>query len=184
MDWIVARVTDSQGTVLPRETIMLGNRAPVEQQGIGQPAEGQLLSREAVREASTNVSEERVSGYLAEFPEVEEHIKRFRGQTTATFTRDELLELMSGSEAFRRRDARPPVRGRHGRAHPWHDRDRRDIRDPTALPRGPRTRDPRARLIAGRGRSPRFDPAMDPESAHRVSGVRGERARHRGSTSR
>jgi len=98
VDWITARVTDAQGTVLPRETIMLGNRAKVEQVEVGRPAEDSLLSRDAVRGAFTYVSTERVSGYLAEFPDVEDHLKRFRGQVTATFRREELEELMSGLE--------------------------------------------------------------------------------------
>jgi hypothetical protein len=98
MDWIEARVTDAQGTVLPRETIMLGNRAKSEQEGIGRPGDDSLLAREAVREAFTYVSIERVSGYLAEFPDVEPHLKRFRGQVTATFSREQLEELMAGLE--------------------------------------------------------------------------------------
>lgn len=99
VDWIVARVTDAQGTVLPRETIMLGNRAQVEQMSLGgRAADSSLLSREAVREAFTYVSNERVSSYLAEFPDVEEHLKRFRGQQTSNFTRDALEALMDGLE--------------------------------------------------------------------------------------
>jgi hypothetical protein len=97
VDWLVARVTDAQGTVLPRETIMLGNQAKVQQMtSVGRAAEPSLLSREAVREAFTFVSEERVSTYLAEFPDVEEHLRRFRGQQTATFSREALEGLMEG----------------------------------------------------------------------------------------
>lgn len=94
VDWLTARVTDAQGTVLPRESIMLSNRAKALQLEAGRAAEGSLLSRDSVKEAFTFVSEERVSGYLAEFPDVREHLKRFRGQTTATFAREDLLALM------------------------------------------------------------------------------------------
>ncbi len=45
VDWLVARVTDAQGTILPRETIMLGNQAKAEQEkSRGLPETG-LLSR-------------------------------------------------------------------------------------------------------------------------------------------
>lgn len=98
VDWITARVTDAQGTVLPRETIMLANRAQAKQLESGHPAEDSLLSRESVRDAFTFVSEERVSSYLAEFPDVEHHLKRFRGQVTGTFKREELETLMDGLE--------------------------------------------------------------------------------------
>jgi len=98
VDWITTRVTDAQGTVLPRETIMLGNRARAEQIETGHPAEDALLSRESVRDAFTFVSEERVSSYLAEFPDVEDHLRRFRGQVTGTFMRAELDVLMEGLE--------------------------------------------------------------------------------------
>lgn len=90
-------MTDAQGTVLPRETILLGNEAKEEQAKLG-AVNGTLLSREAVRTAFTKVSTERVSGYLAEFPDVAEHLRRFRGQTQSTFTRDEIHELMEGLE--------------------------------------------------------------------------------------
>ncbi len=100
VDWLTARVTDAQGTVLPRETIMLGNQAKEEQLRGGGVGEGALLSREAVRHAFSHVSQERVSGYLAEFPDVAEHLRRFRGQTTATFSREDLVGLMEGLEPF------------------------------------------------------------------------------------
>jgi hypothetical protein len=97
VDWITARVTDAQGTVLPRETIMLGNKAQQEQsRGGGHASDTSLLSRDAVRNAFTFVSTERVSSYLAEFPDVEEHLKRFRGQQTAIFPRSDLESLMEG----------------------------------------------------------------------------------------
>ena len=98
VDWVVARVTDAKGTVLPRETIMLGNQAKIEQQSIGGAADASLFSREAVRDAFTFVSQERASTYLAEFPDVEEHLRRFRGQQTSTFARDALETLMGGLE--------------------------------------------------------------------------------------
>jgi hypothetical protein len=97
VDWIVARVTDAQLTVLPRETILLGNLARFEQaKDNGTASTPALLSREAIRDAFTAVSIERVSSYLAEFPDVEEHLRRFRGQQTSSFSRDELEVLMGG----------------------------------------------------------------------------------------
>lgn len=98
LDWISARVTDAQGTSLPRETILLCNLAVRNQRSIDSPpgAGGSLLSREAVREAFPDVSRLRCQTYLAEFPSLREHFRRFDGQTTATFTRDQLGSLMEG----------------------------------------------------------------------------------------
>lgn len=101
VDWVVARVTDAQGTVLPRETIMLGNNAKSLQAAMdGRADNPALLSREAVREAFTLVSTERASSYLAEFPDVEPHLKRFRGEQTSSFARDELARLMTGLQPY------------------------------------------------------------------------------------
>jgi hypothetical protein len=97
VDWIVARVTDAQGTVLPREAILLCKLARKLQLDTGGPAPGDsLISREAVREAFTGLSKARCESYLAEFPELREHFRRFQGQTTAVFNRAELTSLMSG----------------------------------------------------------------------------------------
>src|SRR2546430_14483707 len=57
-----------------------------------------MRAQRAFTYAFTYVSVERVSGYLAEFPGVQEHLSRFRGQVTATFTREVLDALMAGLE--------------------------------------------------------------------------------------
>lgn len=38
----------------------------------------------------------RCETYLAEFPRLRDHFRRFDGQTTSTFSRDTLLALMDG----------------------------------------------------------------------------------------
>jgi hypothetical protein len=97
IDWLVARVTDGQGTVLPREAILLCKTACGRQLESGGPSSGDsLISREVIRESFTELSRIRCSSYLAEFPALAEHVHRFRGQTSATFGREALLELMRG----------------------------------------------------------------------------------------
>lgn len=96
MDWIMERITDGQGTALPRDTIVLANAAADQQRDQGEVSSPQLLSREAVRGAFTRTSEVRCESFLAEFPELRNHFRRFSGQTKAEFTRDELLDLMKG----------------------------------------------------------------------------------------
>ena len=107
VDWLVARVTDAQGTVLPREAVLLSNLATKIQADIGGAQDGgSLIGREAVREAFTQTSEIRCDTYLAEFPTLREHFRRFQGQTTANFERARLVDLMeglspNGTELFR-----------------------------------------------------------------------------------
>ena len=97
VDWLVARVTDGLGTVLPREAIFLGNRARELQEEAGSPAAGDsLIGREAVRAAFRDTSQMRCSTYLAEFPTLSNHFKRFEGQTTSVFSRIELEQIMAG----------------------------------------------------------------------------------------
>jgi hypothetical protein len=100
VDWIHARVQDSRGTAFPRETILLGNRSRDAQVRRGAAASegdsGALIGREAVREAFAQVSELRCSTYLAEFPALRAHFRRFEGKTTAEFTRAEVEAMMNG----------------------------------------------------------------------------------------
>lgn len=97
VDWIVARVTDAQGTVLPREAILLGGLARrKERVDQGGPAADSLISRESVRAAFTDLSTARCESYLAEFPELADHFRRFQTQTTFSFTREEISRLMEG----------------------------------------------------------------------------------------
>lgn len=96
-DWIEARVTDAQGTVLPREAILLCKVAQrMQQQKGGDVPPDTLISRESIREAFPELSTTRCESYLAEFPELRDHFARFRGQTTSTFTRAEIDDLMAG----------------------------------------------------------------------------------------
>lgn len=96
IDWLVARVTDGQGTVLPREAIYLSNRSREIQIDLGGPAAGEtLISRESVRDAFRDTSIMRRTTYLAEFPNLSEHILRFDGQTSFEFSRAQLAALMS-----------------------------------------------------------------------------------------
>ena len=96
MDWLVERVRDGRRTVLPRDAIVLSNAAAELQREIGIAGSPSLLSREVVREAFTKTSEVRCESFLAEFPNLREHFRRFSGQTTAEFSRSELLNLMDG----------------------------------------------------------------------------------------
>lgn len=99
IDWLVERVTDGRGTVLPRDAIVLANTAKSiqEEQSQGQVSTT-LVGREAVRLAFAKTSEIRSTAFLAEFPDLREHFRRFSGQTTAEFSRSDLLALMAGLE--------------------------------------------------------------------------------------
>jgi hypothetical protein len=99
IDWLVARVTDGQGTVLPREAIYLGNRARDLQLDTGGPAVGEsLIGRDSVRDAFKATSQMRRTTYLAEFPQIAEHVLRFEGQTTSEFSRADIARLMTELE--------------------------------------------------------------------------------------
>lgn len=99
LDWIVDRVTDGLGTSLPRETIMLGNQAAGNQRAAGGPESADLLlSKEATRDAFPAVSQDRCDTYLAEFPNLRDHFRRFEGQVTPKFARTDLFRLMEGLE--------------------------------------------------------------------------------------
>ena len=97
VDWLVTRVTDAQGTVLPREAILLANlSSKIQLETGGAQDGGSLIGREAIREAFTRTSRMRCETYLAEFPNLKEHFRRFEGQTASTFDREEIAELMDG----------------------------------------------------------------------------------------
>lgn len=96
MDWLLERVRDGRGTVLPRDSIVLLNSAADKQRDLGEVGQPALLSREAVREAFTRTSEIRYESFLAEFPNLKEHFRRFSNQTKADFSRSELASLMEG----------------------------------------------------------------------------------------
>ena len=97
MDWIVERVKDGRGTVLPRDAINIANYAAEYQRSEAlEPGNPTLISRDAIRRAFSKASEVRCNSFLAEFPELHEHFRRFAGQTKAEFSREELLDLMKG----------------------------------------------------------------------------------------
>jgi hypothetical protein len=93
--WIETRVTDAQQTVLPREAILLCTLSrKIQIDSGGAQSRDSLISRETIREAFTKLSTIRCDSYLAEFPELREHFGRFRGQTSFSFSRAELLSIM------------------------------------------------------------------------------------------
>ncbi|NYG99821.1 hypothetical protein FJ656_23650 [Schumannella luteola] len=96
MDWLVARVTDGRKTVLPRDAIVLASAARKIQLEQGEADLETLISRTSLREAFTTTSVTKFEAYLAEFPDLREHFRRFSGQTTAEFSRTELIQLMDG----------------------------------------------------------------------------------------
>lgn len=96
VDWLVERVKDGRQTVLPRDTIVLASAAAEKQRDQGEAGSPSLLSREVVREAFTYTSEVRYESFLAEFPDLKDHFRRFSGQTRSDFSREELLDLMDG----------------------------------------------------------------------------------------
>ncbi|SOU08829.1 P-loop ATPase, Sll1717 family [Xanthomonas arboricola] len=98
MDWLMERITDGRETALPRDTIVLANAAADRQRDLGEVSSPSLLSREVVREAFTKTSMIRYESFLAEFPDLREHFRRFSGQTKAEFSREEILSLMDGLE--------------------------------------------------------------------------------------
>uniref|UniRef100_A0A942T7J0 ATPase n=1 Tax=Neobacillus citreus TaxID=2833578 RepID=A0A942T7J0_9BACI len=96
--WIAERVVDGRGTVLPRDAINLANAAARAERDRGGESTGTLLSRESVREGFTKASEVRCESFLAEFPDLRDHFRRFAGQQTSEFSRDALLSLMADLE--------------------------------------------------------------------------------------
>jgi hypothetical protein len=98
IDWIDQRIKDGRNTTLPRDAIVLANFSADFQRELGESGASELVSSESMRKAFAKTSETRCESFLAEFPTLKEHFRRFAGQTRAEFTRDELAELMSGLE--------------------------------------------------------------------------------------
>lgn len=96
MDWLMQRITDGRGTALPRDAIVMANQAAQLERDGGSVWSHSLLSRESVRKAFTKTSEIRCESFLAEFPELRGHFRKFNGQTKSSFTKKEILQLMSG----------------------------------------------------------------------------------------
>jgi energy-coupling factor transporter ATP-binding protein EcfA2 len=96
LSWMTARATDAKGSTFPREMILYGNISRQNQLKKGGPGEASLITGRAVVEAYYEVSRIRCQTYLSEFPDLEKHIKRFRGNHDAPFTRAELLVMFQG----------------------------------------------------------------------------------------
>jgi hypothetical protein len=104
LEWMLARSADGTGHALPRELITFGNLSKKAQLDYryeppkprpGRPAAPRaLITGKAVRTAYPVVSRIRCETFLSEFPELEHHFKRFRGQTTARFHRNQLERVM------------------------------------------------------------------------------------------
>jgi hypothetical protein len=95
-DWMRTRAKDGRFGALPREMITFGNVARAKQLGNHYPTKGGLISAAAVREAYPELSRLRCETFLTEFPELENHFRRFLGATTPRFHRAQLERLMSG----------------------------------------------------------------------------------------
>jgi hypothetical protein len=98
LNWMIARGTDAHGSTYPREFITYGNLAKANQVTRGGPGDDGLVSGRAVVDAYTEVSRIRCETFLSEFPELRQHINRFRGQHDSPFTREELDRLFEGLE--------------------------------------------------------------------------------------
>jgi hypothetical protein len=96
LGWIVERITDGLGSVYPREFITLGNIAGQNQRLAETTSEDGLIGGPSIRNAFTEVSDIRVATYLTEFPGLAAHFRRFNGQQTSLFSRQELIRLMDG----------------------------------------------------------------------------------------
>lgn len=85
-NWITERVKDGQGTVLPRDAIVLSQQARDRQKSIEdglvtreESEEAWLISRPAVREGFVAASRFKVETFLTEFPEIKQHLSHFDG---------------------------------------------------------------------------------------------------------
>lgn len=94
LQWMCTRSTDSRYCALPREVITFANQAAAAQRSTGVVPAASLISGKALRDAYPEVSRIRCETFLSEFPELQQHFKRFRGRTTARFHREELVRLM------------------------------------------------------------------------------------------
>lgn len=97
VSWLLARITDGLKGKYPREFINFAAYAKEEQRA-ERFEENCLLSGTAIRKAFSKVSEVKCNTYLSEFPLLKTHFERFRGRDTARYTREQLVEVMSGLE--------------------------------------------------------------------------------------
>lgn len=96
LDWMVARATDAKGGTFPRELITYGNIAKQKQLEAGGPGDPGLIDGRSIVHAYPRVSAIRCETFLSEFPSLQAHFKRFRGQRDAPFTRQDLHTLFEG----------------------------------------------------------------------------------------
>jgi energy-coupling factor transporter ATP-binding protein EcfA2 len=98
LKWMIDRASDAKGHAFPRELINYGNISRDKQRGRGGPSETALISGRSVVDAYYDVSKNRREDFLAEFPGLKEHFKRFRGRHDSPFQRSELEEMFAGLE--------------------------------------------------------------------------------------
>lgn len=115
LDWMIARATDAKGGTFPREMISYGNLAAQNQLAEGGPGETSLIAGRAIVQVYPRVSEIRCQTFLGEFPGLQSHFRRFRGQRDAPFERAELHKLFEGLEPSGDRGNREAARGRSTR---------------------------------------------------------------------
>lgn len=96
LEWMRARATDSKGVTYPREMIAFANGARDEQRAMASASGDYLISADAVAAAYPGVSAMRCNSFLSEFPHLEQHFRRFRGERADIFSRTHLLELFEG----------------------------------------------------------------------------------------
>jgi hypothetical protein len=95
LKWMIDRASDAKGHAFPRELINYGNISRDKQRGRGGPAETALIAGRSVVDAYYDVSRNRREDFLAEFPDLEEHFKRFRGRHDSPFQRSELDDMFA-----------------------------------------------------------------------------------------
>ena len=97
-DWLTKRIRDGHGGKYPRELISFCNFAKELQLQHEDDCEERLIAGLRVRDAYKEVSDQRVDTYLSEFPELDEHFKRFDGRNKPEFSHGELLDMFSDLE--------------------------------------------------------------------------------------
>jgi len=100
LKYMMDRATDGQGGIYPRELITFCNYAKnIEfentEDGVFKTP---LISGLSVRTAFPQVSKTKVTTFLSEFEWLSQHFKRFEGKNQASFTKEELIDMMDGLE--------------------------------------------------------------------------------------
>lgn len=98
---MIDRIEDGQGGRYPRELINFCNESVNSEKetmrisGVS-GSMPPVITGNSILKAFPVVSKNKVQTYLSEFGALREHFKRFEGQTKATFTKAELIDLMRG----------------------------------------------------------------------------------------